>query len=131
MSLLHHRLAPDDSLLVDEVLALAGGLLQHGPVRTHPELALEQLDTDDGEYKEKEDGDEDDVVDGLHSHDDALDHVLQPLGSVDGSAHKVSRCALTSFISSYLKGLRTRRTRSILTTEMAPELKTNKVSLSN
>ena len=85
MSLLHHRLAPDDSLLVDEVLALAGGLLQHGPVRTHPELALEQLDTDDGEYKEKEDGDEDDVVDGLHSHDNTLDHVLEALGSVDGS----------------------------------------------
>ena len=49
---------------------------------------LEELDPDDGEHEEQEDGDQDDVSDGLHSHDDALHHVLQPLGSVDGSANK-------------------------------------------
>ena len=49
---------------------------------------LEELDPDDGEHEEQEDGDQDDVADGLHSHDDALHHVLQPLGSVDGSANK-------------------------------------------
>ena len=49
---------------------------------------LEELDPDDGEHEEEEDGDQDDVSDGLHSHDDALHHVLQPLGSVDGSANK-------------------------------------------
>ena len=48
---------------------------------------LEELDPDDGEHEEQEDGDQDDVSDGLHSHDDALHHVLQPLGSVDGSAN--------------------------------------------
>ena len=49
---------------------------------------LEELDPDDGEHEEQEDGDQDDVSDGLHSHDDALHHVLQPLGSVDSSANK-------------------------------------------
>ena len=88
VSLLHHGLTSDDSILVDEVLALAGLLLQLGPVRAHPELPLEELDPDDGEDEEEEDGDEDNVVDGLHSHDDALDHVLQALGSVDSSGEE-------------------------------------------
>ena len=83
--LLHHSLAADDAVLVDEVLALTGLLLQLGPVRAHPELPLEELDPDDGEDEEEEDGDEDNVVDGLHSHDNTLDHVLEALGSVDGS----------------------------------------------
>ena len=137
VSLLHHRLTPDDSVLVDEVLALASLLLQLGPVRAHPELPLEELDPNDGEDEEEEDGDEDNVVDGLHSHDDALDHVLEALGSVDSSEDEsfsfiiILSAVFCVFIYSYLKGLRTRRTRSILTTEMAPELKTNKVSLSN
>ena len=48
---------------------------------------LEELDPDDGEHEEEEDGDQDDVSDGLHSHDDALHHVLQALGTVDGSAN--------------------------------------------
>ena len=85
VSLLHHGLTSDDSILVDEVLALTGLLLQLGSVRTHPELPLEELDPDDGEDEEEEDGDEDNVVDGLHSHDDTLYYVFQALGSVDSS----------------------------------------------
>ena len=90
VSLLHHGLAADDPVLVDEVLALAGLLLQLGSVGTHPELPLEQLDPDDGEDEEEEDGDEDNVVDGLHSHNDTLDYVLQALGSVDSSGDERS-----------------------------------------
>ena len=59
----------------------------HVPVGAIPEASLEQLDPDDSEHEEEEDGDQDDVADGLHSHDDALHHVLQPLGTVDGSAN--------------------------------------------
>ena len=88
VSLLHHGLAADDPVLVDEVLALTGLLLQLCPVRTHPELPLEQLHPDDGEDEEEEDGDEDNVVDGLHSHNDTLDYVLQALGSVDSSGEE-------------------------------------------
>ena len=88
VSLLHHGLTSDDSILVDEVLALTGLLLQLCPVRTHPELPLEELHTDDGEDEEEEDGDEDNVVDGLHSHDDTLYYVLQALGSVDSSGEE-------------------------------------------
>ena len=93
VSVLDHRLSPDDPLLVDEVLPLTCGLLQHHPVGAHPELALEELDPDDSKYEEEEDGDEDYVVDGLHSHDDALDHVLEALGSVDCPEHE--RVSLT------------------------------------
>ena len=109
----------------------------HVPVGAIPEASLEQLNPDDCEHEEEEDGDQDDVADGLHSHDDALDHVLEALGSVDSSEDEsfsfiiILSSVFCVFIYSYLKGLRTRRTRSILTTEMAPELKTNKVSLSN
>ena len=58
----------------------------HSSIITSPEPALEELDADDGEHEEEEDGDEEDVPDVLHSHNDALHHVLQTLGSVDGSA---------------------------------------------
>ena len=66
----------------------------HEAVTAHPEASLEQLDADDGEHEEEEDGDEEDVPDVLHSHNDALHHMLQTLGSVDGSA-KV-KCVATS-----------------------------------
>lgn len=66
----------------------------HVSITAHPEASLEQLDANDCEHEEEEDGDEEDVADVLHSHDDALHHVLQTLGSVDGSA-KV-KCVATS-----------------------------------
>ena len=58
----------------------------HVPVGAIPEASLEQLDPDDCEHEEEEDGDEEDVPNVLHSHNDALHHMLQTLGSVDGSA---------------------------------------------
>ena len=69
----------------------------HVPVCAIPEASLEQLDPDDGKHEEEEDGDEEDVADVLHSHDDALHHVLQTLGSVDRSA-KVKYCKFTKRI---------------------------------
>ena len=43
------------------------------------------LHADDGEHEDEEDGDEHDVADGLDGHDDALHHVLESLGTVDGA----------------------------------------------
>ena len=60
----------------------------HAPVTTHPEASLEQLDANDGKHEEEEDGDEEDVADVLHSHNDTLHHVLQTLCSVDRSAKR-------------------------------------------
>ncbi len=48
------------------------------------ELPLEELHSDDGEHELQEEGDEDDVADGLDGDDDALHHVLEALGTVDG-----------------------------------------------
>ena len=73
------------AVLVDDELALAGVLRHLGLVRAHEELALEQLDADDGEHELEEEGDKDNVADGLDGHDDALDDVLEALGTVDGS----------------------------------------------
>ena len=57
----------------------------HVPVGAIPEASLEQLNPDDGKHEEEEDGHEEDVPDVLHSHNHALHHVLQTLGSVNGS----------------------------------------------
>ena len=46
---------------------------------------LEQLDADDGEEEDEEQGDNDNVADRLHRDDQTLDHLLQTLGSVNGS----------------------------------------------
>ena len=62
----------------------------HVPVGAIPEASLEQLNPDDGKHEEEEDGHEEDVPDVLHSHNHALHHVLQTLGSVDGS--KKEKC---------------------------------------
>ena len=57
----------------------------HPSVTTHPKASLEQLNAYDGKHEEEEDGHEEDVPDVLHSHNHALHHVLQTLGSVNGS----------------------------------------------
>ena len=57
----------------------------HPTVTTHPKASLEQLNAYDGKHEEEEDGHEEDVPDVLHSHNHALHHVLQTLGSVNGS----------------------------------------------
>ena len=75
-----------------QIFSVAVVLSLHAPVAAHPEASLEQLDTNDGEHEEEEDGDEEDVADVLHSHDDALHHVLQTLGSVDRSAN--AKCSM-------------------------------------
>ena len=85
MSLLHHGLALHHPVLVDEVLPLTRLLVQLGPVGTHPELPLEQLDPDDGEHEEEQHRDQHDVADGLHSHYDTLYHMFQTLGTVYSS----------------------------------------------
>lgn len=66
-------------------MTLAEVLRDLGPVVAHPELALEQLDANDGEHELQEQGDENDVSDGLDGHNDALHHVLEAFGSVDGT----------------------------------------------
>ena len=82
--LLHDGLV-DVPVLVGDKLSLTRLVVVHGQVCTHEELALEQLDPDDGEHELEEEGDEDDVADSLDGHDDALDDVLEALGTVDGS----------------------------------------------
>ena len=59
---------------------LAGNLLPAGRRGTGP-----CLHANDGEHEYEEDGDEHDVADGLDGHDDALHHVLESLGAVDGA----------------------------------------------
>ena len=73
------------AVLVDDELSLAGVLGHLWLVGTHEELALEQLDADDGEHELEEEGDQDDVADGFDGHDDALDHVFEAFSSVDGT----------------------------------------------
>ena len=75
-----------------QIFSVAVVLGLHAPVAAHPEASLEQLDANDGKHEEEEDGDEEDVADVLHSHDDALHHVLQTLGSVDRSAN--AKCSM-------------------------------------
>ncbi len=43
------------------------------------------LHPDDGEHELEQQRDQHDVADGLDRHDDALHHVLETLGPVDGS----------------------------------------------
>ena len=45
---------------------------------------LEQLDPDDREEELQQQGDHHNVADGLDGDDQTLDHLLQPLGPVDG-----------------------------------------------
>ena len=82
-SLLHDRIV-QVAILVHDELALALLLGHLGSVRAHEELAFEQLDANDGEHELEEQGDQHDVADGLHGHDDALDDVLEALGPVNG-----------------------------------------------
>ena len=78
-------------------ISFLGNSHLHASITAHPEAPLEQLDANDGKHEEEEDGDEEDVADVLHSHNDALHHVLQTLGSVDRSA-KVKCCKFTKRI---------------------------------
>ena len=73
------------TVLVDNVVTLAGFLGHLGLVGAHEELSLEQLDADDGKHEDEEESDEDNVADGLDGHDDALNDMLEALGSIDGS----------------------------------------------
>ena len=47
-----------------------------------PRSYLEQLHPDDSEHELEQECDQHDVVDGLHSHNDALDHMLQPYNRI-------------------------------------------------
>ena len=53
--------------------------------RLHELQDLDHLNTNDGEHELEQKRDEDDVADGLDGHDDALDHVFQTLGTIDGT----------------------------------------------
>ena len=73
------------TIFVDDVVTLAGFLGHFGLVRAHEELPLEQLDTDDSKHEDQEESDEDDIADGLDGNNDALNNMLEALGSIDGS----------------------------------------------
>ena len=60
------------AVLVDDELAVALVLSHLGGVGAAEELALEELDADDGEHELQQQGDEHDVADGL----DCDDHTL-------------------------------------------------------
>jgi len=70
-------------VLVEGAVAL--GLVEHGQVSAVVEGALEELDAYAGEHELEEEGDDEDVADGLHGHDQTVDDVLQAFGSVDGA----------------------------------------------
>ena len=82
--LLHDGVAEVPILVADE-LALASVFSHLGPVRAHEELALEQLDADDGEHELEQQGDEDNVADGLDGNDHTLDDMFETLGTIDGT----------------------------------------------
>lgn len=91
---------------------------------------LEQLHSDDGEHELEQAGDEHDVADGLHRHDDALHDVLhEQIETGLGGGPSGGRPTFSSLTLSPLarlmarSGLSTRSTRRIFTTEMAPELR--------
>ena len=75
----------DVSVSEGDVLSLAGLVVVHAEVGADEELPLEQLDPDDSEHEDEQDGDGHDVADTLHGDDHALNHLLQPRSSVDGS----------------------------------------------
>jgi hypothetical protein len=47
--------------------------------------ALEGLHADDSKHKQDQEGDDEDVADGLERHDQAVDHMPEPLGPLDGA----------------------------------------------
>ena len=83
-SLLHDGVAEIPVFVADE-LALARVFGHLGSIRAHEELALEQLDADDGKHELEQECDQDNVADGLDGHDHALDDVFETLGTIDGT----------------------------------------------
>jgi len=59
--------------------------VQHGQVGAVKEGALEQLHADAREHEDEQERDDENVFDGFESNDQAVDDMLEALGSVNGA----------------------------------------------